>query len=186
MATAAYDRAYLEVVRPELEAYLHADELYRTLHVDPPAGEPPFPSLTIGNILLAYARLRAQDPAAAETLWQPIAALRQQWRVHWEQKARRELHARLQRWADYLRSLESDPSQADFYRYEVRQRVIVQLLGEELNGFTEEEQKFLRRVDRVLRAIFEPGAWIWEPELQPAFPRETFWYLYGKPSESLP
>ena len=119
----------------------------------------------------------------ADRLWQPIAHLRQRWLSHWRGKARRELHARMERWLEYLRTLQVDTGQADYYPYEVRQRVIVHLLAEDLGGLDEEEKRFLHRADRALRGLFRPGAWIWEPDLQPAFPRETFWYLYGRPAD---
>lgn len=185
MATAAYDRAYLQAAAAELEAYLLSPELYHTLTVTAPPKEPPFPSLTPGNLLLAYTRLRAREALEADRLWQPIAALRNQWEAHWRSKARREMHARLERWHEYLRSLQLDPSQTDYYPYEVRQRVIIHLLAEDLGGLSEEEQRFLERTDRALQAIFRPGLWIWEADLQPAFSRDLFWYLYGKPESDL-
>jgi hypothetical protein len=34
-------------------------------------------------------------------------------------------------------------------------------------------------MDRYLAAVLLPGAFIWDAALQPGFPREDFWYLYG-------
>ncbi len=181
MKSAAYDRTYLEAAQSVLEDYLHAPDLYWVLRTNPPKGEPPFPSLTLGNVLLAYTRLRARTPNEADTLFAPIAQLRTQWRTAWSQKARKELQARLQRWADYLHEYEADPSQAAYYTYQVRQRVIAELLAQDLGAWPDAEANLRDRLDRVLRASFAPGPFIWDEELAPAFPADRFWFLYGHP-----
>lgn len=181
MKTAAYDRAYLEAAQGVLEDYLHAPDLYWMLRANPPKGEPSFPSLTLGNVLLAYARLRARSSAEAETLFAPIAQLREQWRTTWNKKARHELQSRLQRWADYLHEYEADPAQAAYYTYQVRQRVIAELLAQDLGGWPEAEDDLRQRLDRVLRASFTPSPFIWDEDLAPAFPPDRFWFLYGHP-----
>ncbi|HEY57357.1 MAG TPA: hypothetical protein G4O04_02245 [Anaerolineae bacterium] len=181
MKSAAYDRAYLEAIQSVLEDYLHAQDLYWMLRAEPPKGEPPFPCLTLGNVLLAYTRLRARSSAEAEALFAPIAQLREQWRTAWNKKARHELQSRLQCWADYLHEYETDPAQAAYYTYQVRQRVIVELLAQDLGGWPEAEADLCHRLDRVLRASFAPGPFIWDKDLAPAFPAGPFWFLYGHP-----
>ncbi len=179
MTSAAYDRAYLEAVQKPLEDYLHAKDLYWVLPDKPPKGERAFPSLTLGNIWLAYVRLRARRPAEAEAVFQPIAALRQRWPAVWARKVRHELQSRLQRWADYLREYEEDHGQASYYAYQVRQRVIVELLIQDLGELPEAEGEMLGKLDRLLRASFHPGPFIWDQDLAPAFPPSPYWYLYG-------
>ena len=181
MKSAAYDRAYLEAAQSVLEDYLHAADMYWVLRAAPPKGEPAFPSLTLGNVLLSYTRLRARKPNEADALFAPIAQLREKWRATWNQKARRELQARLQRWADYLREYETDRAQAGYYTYQVRQRVIAELLAQDLGEWPEAEANMRDRLDRILRASFAPGPFVWDADLAPAFPADRFWYLYGHP-----
>ena len=184
MTSAAYDRAYLEAAQKPLEDYLHAKDLYWVLPDKPPKGERAFPSLTLGNVLLAYKRLRARRPTEAEAAFAPIAALRQRWPAVWAAKARHELQSRLQRWADYLHEYEEDPGQANYYAYQVRQRVIIELLSAELDAMPAAEATMLERLDRIVKAHFHPGPFIWDEDLAPAFPPQPYWYLYGHLKQS--
>jgi hypothetical protein len=42
------------------------------------------------------------------------------------------------------------------------------------------EQKELSQLDSLIRVNLISGDFIWEADLQPGFPREVYWYLYGK------
>ncbi len=184
MTSAEYDRAYLEAAQKPLEDYLHAQDLYWVIPDKPPKGERAFPSLTLGNVLLAYTRLKARAPQEAEEVFRPIAALRQRWPAVWANKARREIQSRLQRWADYLREYEEDHGQASYYPYQVRQRVIVELLSQELDALPAAETTMLERLDHIVKTFFHPGPFIWDKDLAPAFPPQPYWYLYGHLKQS--
>lgn len=175
MTSAEKDRAYLEAGIPELEDYLLSDELFWPIT----ARGFDLPRLTIGGVLLAMTRLQARG-AGIESLVAQLDAVRSKWRVAWETKAGRGVQTRMRLWGNYLADYRQNPEgQADVYPHEVRYRVMLHLLLAELPA-SPSEQKELTQLDSLLRVNLVSGDFIWEAELQPGFPREVYWYLYGK------
>ena len=169
------DRTYLEAGIPELEDYLLSKELYWPIS----ARGLSLPRLTIGGILLAQVHLGAHVEQI-ESLMAQLDGVRLKWRAAWETKAGREVWARLRLWSNYLADYRQNPEgQADAYPQEVRYRVMLHLLLAELPA-SPLEQGALSQLDGVLRANLLAGDFIWEVGLQAGFPREVYWYLYGK------
>ncbi len=186
MSGAESDLSYLQAGIKILEDYLLSQELYWSIQVNPPMGEPPFPSLTLGGILLAHRRLRARtllNPLLAirDRLEIELDAYRTHWRVAWERKASREFHNRLTLWRDFLEEYRANPeSHADRFKYEVGRRVMLELLLPYATEVTKAEIDVLVRLDQVLQAVFLPGDFIWDQDLAPGFPPQPYWYLYGR------
>jgi len=175
MSSAEKDRAYLEAGIPQLEDYLLSDELYWPIT----ARGYDLPRLTVGGTLLAKARLVARGERI-EALVAQLNAVRSKWRVAWEKKAGREVQSRFGLWSNYLTDYRQNPEgHADAYPHEVHNRVMLKLLLAELRAASS-EQEALIQLDSVLRASFSPGNFIWETDLQSEFPREAYWFLYGK------
>ena len=175
MTSVEKDKAYLEAGIPELEHYLLSDELYWPVS----ARGYDLPRLTIGGILLAKKRLEARGERI-EALPARLDAARSKWRVAWETKAGREVHARFGLWNNYLTDYRHNPEgHADAYPHEVSYRVMLQLLLVELPS-APPEREALFQLDNMLRQSFASGDFIWEAGLQPGFPREEYWFLYGK------
>jgi uncharacterized protein YukE len=175
MTTLEKDRAYLEAGIPELEHYLLSDELYWPIT----ARGYDLPRLTIGGILLAKKRLQARGERI-EALQARLDAVRSKWRTAWETKAGREFKSRFGLWKNYLTDYRQNPEgHADAYAHEVSNRVLLQLLSIELPSAPPERES-LSQLDGLLRASFAAGDFIWEPALQPGFPREANWFLFGK------
>ena len=175
MTSIAQDKNYLEAGVSELGDYLLSKELYWTLR----SGGINLPQLTIGGVLLAAARLEARGEQI-ESLKKQIDGVRSKWRVAWETKAGRGVQARMRLWSNYLADYRDNPYQnADAYPHEVRYRVMLQLLLIELPApFA--EQKSVDRLDEVVKTNFSASDFIWEADLQPGFPEDEYWYLYGK------
>ena len=57
---------------------------------------------------------------------------------------------------------------------------MVELLRRDAGDLPDQEISRLVGQDHRLRARFVPGEFVWEPELQQAFPQTEFWYLYGQ------
>jgi hypothetical protein len=180
-----YDRRYVEAVLPDLHDYLLVNEIYWPVRSAARRGEPPFPQFTLGNLLLSLRRLGARrmptaEQAEAARLQTEVDLIRNRWRVAWENKAGREFTARLRLWRDFLEELREEPSRhADRYAYEVGRRVILNLLVNETSQIPPAERELLSGLDGLLRAIFMPGDFIWETDLQRGFPAEEYWFLYG-------
>ena len=174
MSSVEKDKAYLEASIPELEAYLLSNELYWPIT----ARGYDLPRLTIGGILLARARLGARGERI-ESLVTQLDAVHSKWRVAWEKKASRGFQARFRLWSNYLKDYrQNSEGNADAYPSEVSNRVMLQLLLAELPA-PPSEAGALSQLDRTLRASFVSGDFIWETDLQPGFPREEYWFLYG-------
>ncbi len=175
MTSPEKDRAYLEAGIPELEDYLLSNELYWPIT----ARGYDLPRLTIGGLLLAQARLEARRERI-EALVAQLDAVRSRWRAAWETKAGREVRSRFGLWSNYLADYRHNPEEhADAYPQEVRYRVMLQILLAELPA-PPAEQESLSQLDGLLRASFSPSGFVWEVDLQPGFPREVYWFLYGK------
>lgn len=187
MPSAEYDLRYLEAGLPEMERYLLSKEVYWPLNANPAPGQPPYPRMTLGNLLLAQARLHGRELDAAQReqlarLDEQLDAMRTQWRVAWEQKASAEFQSRLKLWRDFLEDYRSEPeNQVDRYAYEVQRRAILQLLQPDAREVSVAQREMLSAADRLLSGVFISGPFIWEPELAAGFPDGTYWYLYGRP-----
>ena len=186
MLTTSHDLQYLQAGLDQLESYLLSKDLYRPIGIQAARGQPPYPQLTLGWLLLA--RLRAQSTAQTpaeclelERITRQLDVLRSRWRTAWGDKAQAEFRARLNLWRDFLEEYRQDPaSNYDRYAYEVNRRLLLELLAPEATHLPEADLQALAGLDGLLRAVFVPGAFIWEPFLAPGFPQPTFWYLYGK------
>lgn len=186
MVSLEYDIGYLQAGVHALESYLLSGDLYRPIGTSPPAGELPYPSLTLSGLLLAQARLRSRsislgDRSKQENLDAQLDEIHTRWRVAWDKKANREFRSRLNLWRDFLEEYRARPeNNSNRYSYEVSRRVMLYLLKPEAAGVPQAELNMLEGLDRILKAVLLPGGFVWEPELEPGFPADPFWYLYGK------
>ncbi|MDD5466819.1 MAG: hypothetical protein PHS96_03340 [Anaerolineales bacterium] len=191
MTSANYDLAYVQAGVASLEAYLLSGELYWPLDAAPLPGEPPYPRLTLGGLLLAVRRAsgRRLSPAEVTLLRESeheLEATRRRWAAAWQGKARREFTSRLRLWRDYLNDYRENPQEhLDRYAYEARRRVMLELLLPETGETPAAELELLGALDRVLHGVFAQDGFIWEAELAPAFPEAPYWYLWGTPKKGL-
>jgi hypothetical protein len=191
MPTFEYDLRYLQAGAGQLEAYLLAGELYWPIGVNPPKGQPPYPQLTPGGLLLARQRLGAiaETPAQQAELTrleQRLEALQAHWRMAWGKKASQDFHARLKLWRNFLEEYREKPSaHYDRYTYEVTRRVQLHLLAPEAVDLPLAETQALDGLDQLLRAVFRSGSFVWEERLAAGFPPAIFWYLYGRLREEI-
>lgn len=189
MSSVGYDLGYFQAGVQVLKEYMLSGEIYWPIGAKPPAGEPSYPQLTLGGLLLARARLEGrrlapEEDMALARLDREYDRLRSRWRVAWEAKAAREFHARLVLWRDFLEEYRAGPgNNADRYTYEVTRRVMLELLLPQSAGVPPEEIELLEALDQLLRSRLEMEDFIWDMELAPGFPKENYWYLYGLPRD---
>jgi hypothetical protein len=186
MTPVEYDLTYLREGLALLKDYLLSSDLYWTVHASPPAGSPPFPSLTPGGLVLAHQRLAGRtlggkNAAEFSKLDEEFKILRDHWRTAWERKAGHDLRARLTQWRNFLEDYRQDSANnADRFAYEVRLRVMIDLLAVEAPGEQSQTEEALLALDGILKASLFSGKFIWEKDLEQAFPIKRFWYLYGR------
>ncbi len=184
--TIEYVLGFVGAAIPLLEDYLLSKDMYWSLAAEPPAGNPPYSELTLGSLLLALARLRARplpsdQNAGLIRLERELEQIRSRWRVAWEKKSQREFSSRLKLWRDFLEEYRLSPeNNYDRYAYEVRKRVMLHLLAGEAGSLPQAELELLAGLDRLLRAVFVYGDFIWAKDLSGGFPPDAFWYLYGQ------
>lgn len=179
MQTTNDDRVFLETILPELPDFLLSKEIYWPVRVRPGVSQANLPQLSLGNVRLAEARLKAAGLGQADAgLITGIDQLFARWRSNWSKKAGVEYSNRLKLWKDRLEELLGDSSAA-IYRYDIRLRVILALLEEDmLSGPAIPEQQFLSALDARLRAASIEADFVWDPSIQAGFPMEPYWYLY--------
>ncbi len=184
-----YESLYLQAGLKGLEDYLLSDQLFYTLRLAAPPGQPAYPALTLGGVLLfgARASARANQPqrqAILQKITFQLDAQRQRWRVAWERKAAWEFGSRLNQWSQYLNEVRREPEKAAaYYAYEVRLRLMLALLRPEFHQLDPQQSQLLDETDAWLRFLFQKSDFIWENELIPAFPEDKFWYLWGRLKE---
>ncbi|MHB0987844.1 MAG: hypothetical protein ACYC3P_04155 [Bellilinea sp.] len=185
MQTLDNDLAFLHASAPVLEDYLLSDVLYFPVtgeHGRQLSGDTT--QLTLGNLLLSLRRLQAASLPAEqadelESLASQISKVQSQWRSRWGVKVQQEIPNRIMLWKNYLGELGEEPkARAGDYPYNVRLRVILELLFAESNDLMVREKDLLRSLDLQLKGKASPGEFIWNQTLAGGFPADPFWYLY--------
>lgn len=177
------DLAFLRASAPVLEDYLLSDVLYYPItgeHGHTLTGDST--RLTLGNLLLSEKRARAVETESSADLAgvvNQIAAARSQWLSLWKIKIAKEIPNRLMLWKNYLNDLGDEPGgQVGDYPYNVRLRVILDLLLAESDGLWVGEKAMIQALDHKLKAKGSSGPFVWDHRLENSFPADPFWYLY--------
>jgi hypothetical protein len=181
----------LERMVERLDDYLLGDAMYL------PAGGGYFrgassPQMTIGALLLRRrrlatlrAKLKRADGFRLDNALAQHDGLQREWTLHYEKKLQREVPMRIKVMAGFFRECGENPRDcAGAYPVEALRRTIV---GEILMAMTEysydkrDVEAAVRPADQALRRILHAGGFIWSPQLEPVYPRDDFWWLYGSP-----
>lgn len=179
------DLAFLQASTPVLEEYLLSDLLYYPVtghHGRQLSGDTT--RLTLGNLILSRKRL-SSVPLAEDISSQvsdcvnQIDQVQSQWRSRWDIKVQQEIPNRLMLWKNYLSELgEGTKTKPGDYPYNVRLRVILELLFAETSALLVQEKDLLRALDQRLKGKGTPGSFVWDDMFIPGFPSVKFWFLY--------
>lgn len=163
---------FLRAAVPQLKDYLLSNEIFWNLGFDP--------QLTLGNLLLAETEVKTAgnlSPADQQLLVE-IGAHKKEWHSAWEKKAGREFVSRLRQWMNYLAELSEKPGRhTGSYKTEVRVRVLIELLADEAPGLRQQ----LAAADSKLKALTAAGDFVWNGDLEKAYPKSKFWFLWARP-----
>jgi hypothetical protein len=180
------DLGYLSIAVELLEDYLLSKEIFWRVNLRAPRGEPGYPSLTLGGILLAQIRLQARELTSTQSdhfysLDDEVNKMSNKWRIAWENKAKNEFRIRLNLWRNFLEDYRQNPSgNADRYGYEVSRRVMLHLLEQEAREIPLSERNLLSGLDRILSGVLIEGDFVWDEDMVAGFPEQTYPYLYGE------
>ena len=182
------DLTELKTMVDNLTPYIYEDELYGKVNL-------PAARLTPGAILLRLRRLQAlrgQMSAAQAAQLDTIAVLyeatRKEWAVAFNKKLVHEAESRLRDVQTYLNECKDDPRLcASSYTPEALRRTIV---AEIMSALPSTDANYARLTtnaklaDSGLRRYVREDSFIWAETLRPAYPKEIFWWLYGRPPKS--
>jgi hypothetical protein len=181
------DLRVIEAMAAEMDDYLRDGNLFW------PLGDTSLPRLTLGGFLMRQHRLLALRDKLDEADQERLDTVEAQFKealvekvVAFERRAHEEIRARLRQWNEYLKELR-DPSQGagNYYASAVETRAMLAALMDKLQS---PPYKLDRRVlselasfDRVLANYWASGEFIWPKEWAEAYPRQRYWWLYGRP-----
>ena len=162
MPSCEYDLGYLQAGIGELEIYLLSKELYWPLSAASPFGEPAYPRLTLGGLLLSLERSRGRQLTPSQSgqlarIETQLEHTRSRWRAAWGRKAQWEFRSRIRQWENYLNELQIDPeSHAAFFRHEVRLREMIDLLKPYIDAPNPADLKLLNELDMLMQTLQIP------------------------------
>jgi hypothetical protein len=191
MHPARYDLELAAAMADELEDFLISNEIFWPLERRAAAGDPPFPQLSLGGLLLTLDELDAWEgdlaPAEAGELGSlrvRVEEVRAKRGAAIQRKAGRELRSRANLWRAYVGDLEEEGARpVELYPHEVRQRVMAGRLVETAADLAEAAppRRLLGELDSKLRRRFEAGPFVWDRRLAKRYPPGDYWFLYGTP-----
>ncbi len=151
----------------------------------------PLPSLTVGGLLMRLHRLNAlktllssEQQTIVETAQKKFDDVRAEWTVAYEGKLKRELPARLRSLNQFLIDCGDKRFCAEIYPAEIEKRAIVASLQSESQTYNALESSTAAQIgaiDSRLRTLTQDSDFVWDARLQPAYPRDLYWYLYRAP-----
>jgi hypothetical protein len=174
-----------EAMASRLTPYIYEDEVYGSMPGD-------LPKLTLGGLLMRLHRLSAvanllapQQQAALQKAQADLDKVRQEWPTAYEKKLQRELKVRITALEQFLAECgENARGCADNYPSNIEKRVMAEDLTDEADSrsaLPPELKSGLTSVDGKLRRYVKPGEFIWDKRLEPAYPRDKYWFLYVSP-----
>jgi hypothetical protein len=184
------DLEILAAMAAEMDSYLKSEVLFW------PMANSTMPRLTLGGYLMRQRRLMAledlltdEEKARLETAVRQFNEALVEKIVRLEQRAHEELEARLRQWGEYLKDLSRDSgSGGAYYGTAVEPRAMITALVNKLRlppyKLEPRISQQLAMYDDNLRRRWDSGDFIWPEEWQPAYPKTTYWWLYGKPKNT--
>lgn len=138
--------------------------------------------LTPGNILLGIYRLKNSGPAFSHSEYQEaellITDIRSKRRAMWEKKVDLEIPFRIGLWQSSIEEMMDDGLIDHSFIAQVKNRVLIELLIDEIRIVQPDLKDKLEKVDQSLRRISKEGSFLWEQSLSALFPIQKFWFLY--------
>ena len=183
------DLVIVEAMADELEAYIVANELYRTLSLRTAEGNQTL-QMTGADLLTRLYRLQgernllsAPDQARLDAVQTRVDDTIYGLRNRFQERLQREIKARLDSLKWFLDDCLADRQRCRVeFPFEMRNR---QRIEEALKMMSyqlpEAQQSFLRQIDARIRQVALPGEFLWDERWKAIFPPQPYWYLYVRP-----
>jgi hypothetical protein len=183
----AHDVQVLSAMADEMDPYLDSDVLFWHM------AQGGMPVLTLGGYLMRQHRLLAlydslseEQQAEVDSAVARFNKALEERTVRSEQKAHRELDARLRQWEEYLKDVERGQANLKSnYSTAVEARAMIAALTDflQLAPYNLEDRVLQRTalLDGRLRPRWISGDFVWPEDWQAAYPPSEYWWLYGLP-----
>lgn len=183
------DLAILAAMVRGMPGYLASDVTWWDM------GQIDMPLLTVGGYLMRRRRLGALEELLGSAEREALAAANATYDqivssqiVRLEDRASSELGSRMREWTVYLRDLAVSKRLAadtERYNYLADTRVVIGELVDKLSEspfrLAEHIPTDVAALDYRLKFRWTLGPFIWSPVWASAYPRDTYWWLYGHP-----
>lgn len=185
------DLAVAKALAAHLIPYVYEKELYGT--VSGMFGSGSMPRLTIGALLQRLSQLHAMEDQLTDSQKEQLSqidaqneAAYKEWTIHYTDKLVQEGNSRLKMIEKFFEDCDQDPRTcAANYATEANRRTIVHEILKALqahNASNSDLTNNVRRVDSKLRRYAPPSdQFVLSSALQPAYPRDEYWWLYALP-----
>jgi ABC-type phosphate transport system auxiliary subunit len=172
-----------------LEDYVRGSELYGHANGNFFSN---MPSLTLGALLMRLRRLDALRSKMRDSQSKELDkvvdewhAIREEWRLHYEEKLKREADARLDGMRSFFTECEENKQNClNNYRPELLRRTVVQEILHELDSLKIEAEAIKRKAmatDAKFHSYMGESDFQWSNDLQSVYPKGEYWWLYQKP-----
>ncbi len=178
------DVEVLAAMAANLTPYLYENEIYGAMPGD-------LPRLTLGGLLLRLHRLTALETILSPNQQHTVQDARlnfeaevTKWAVHYEKKLQAELSSRLAALSQFLSECQENRANCVAgYPVQAEKRTMIEHLkaaAQENDVFGDDLAARLVHVDQQIRRVVESDEFIFsDPRLLPAYPADTFWWLYS-------
>jgi hypothetical protein len=185
----AQDLIIVEAMASEMVDYLKSEVLFWQMM------KGGLPKLTLGGYLMRQHRLLALPSLLDEAQQTRLDAAVRQFNlalvekiVRLEEKAHRELEARIRQWSEFLNDLQNERGVGPAsYPSAVDTRAMMAAIIDKLQMAPYQlEPRLLSQVallDANLNRRWQKGEFIWPDAWQPAYPAAEYWWLYGRPKQ---
>ena len=134
--------------------------------------------LTPGNLLLAKQRIKAAGDKSVNSEIDAIESIYSKHFSAWEEKLTGEIHLRMNQWKNQMDEIVQQGSVDKTYVYNVRVRVILSLLGDEMPDEFAKVKDRLNEMDGILLTLTRRDGFVWDGNLKSAFPQDSYPFLY--------
>jgi len=183
------DLAIVLAMAAELEEYLVADELYRTISVQKGGGNQNL-QMTGADLLTRLYRLQGErgqlsssEQRQLDEAKTRVAATIHSLRTRFHSRLLREIKTRLDSLKWFLDDCGGDRQRCHVeFPFEMRNRQRIEEALKELNyEIGDDLQKQLQQIDSRIRLLAAASPFLWDDALKPLFPADKYWYLYMRP-----
>lgn len=181
-----YEQPYLEAALEQGKNFLLSKDVFWNPGLKSPSGHPPYPQLSLANILLSARLLDAVkesqqlSPEQRDQIAQLKTALdnlHNEWQSAWQTKAQLEFALRLREFSRLLDELSTSENDLTFNNG-LRIRTLLQLLLPEMDQKASSLKSELDLHDQRLKQLSQPADFQWAQTLEQVFPIEDFGFLY--------